>query len=104
MSFQFLLPLSEAMSAPAMPAEPKLACRTVSLGAAWACNRQTNGAADVASIDFKAARRDVRSMGGFLSSDPRTQSVGVRGWHRTSVSEGVARRKPLAYAIRARVQ
>src|SRR5262249_20681713 len=62
-SFQFLLAENEPMSDPAMPAAPKLACRTVSVGRAWAWARQTNGAADAASMVWRADRRVTRDMG-----------------------------------------
>src|SRR5215207_2267162 len=64
-SLRFLLAVSEPMSEPAMPLAPKLACRTVSLGAALACNRHTNGAANVAAAaDLSTARRVIFDMTG----------------------------------------
>jgi hypothetical protein len=57
---QFLLAVSAWMSEPAWPLAPKLACSTVSLGAAWACNRHTNGAAIVAAVALRAVRRVIR--------------------------------------------
>src|SRR5262249_41921310 len=48
------------MSDRAWPLAPKLACRTVSLGAAVAWARKTNGAARPAAASrFRAARRGV---------------------------------------------
>src|SRR5438094_495814 len=61
-SLRFLLAVGELMSAPAIPSAPKLACKTVSLGAAWACSRQTNGAASVAAV-LRAVRRVTRAIG-----------------------------------------
>src|SRR5262245_48057867 len=57
------------MSDPAMPLAPKLACRTVSLGAAWACKRHTNGAANAVAAVFRAVRRVIRDIGYSLGVD-----------------------------------
>src|SRR5690349_6596651 len=70
------------MSAPAMPLAPKLACRTVSLGAACACARQTYGAAKVAAAAFIAARRvifDMTNSGRVIGETPTVrETVAVR--------------------------
>ena len=62
----FLLLVNDPMSEPAMPLAPKLACRTVSLGAAPAVCRNTNGAVRPAAIAPRAERR-VIGLVGFIS-------------------------------------
>src|SRR5262249_8120550 len=58
-----LLAVSERMSSRAMPAAPKLACRRVSFGAAWACSRSTNGPVRPAAAGrFRGARRVGRGV------------------------------------------